>query len=111
LDAGLPFALISIQADAMRHKVKHIHFVGIGGVGMSGIAEVLLNLEYRVSGSDLSESPVTRHLQRLGARISKGHSEDNIAGANAVVISSAVLRTTPRYRRLAQRRFPSCRGH
>ncbi len=50
----------------MKHKVKHVHFVGIGGIGMSGIAEVLLNLGYRVSGSDLGESAVTRHLQSLG---------------------------------------------
>jgi UDP-N-acetylmuramate--alanine ligase len=74
----------------MKHKVKHVHFVGIGGVGMSGIAEVLLNLGYGVSGSDLSESTVTRHLQRIGARVSKGHSSENVAGADAVVISSAV---------------------
>jgi len=74
----------------MKHKVKHVHFVGIGGIGMSGIAEVLLNLGYQVSGSDLSESAVTRHLQTLGARIYKGHAAGQVAGANAVVISSAV---------------------
>ncbi|HEY0335900.1 MAG TPA: Mur ligase domain-containing protein, partial [Burkholderiales bacterium] len=79
----------------MRHKVKHVHFVGIGGSGMSGIAEVLLNLGYSVTGSDLSESAVTRHLQTRGARIAKGHSADNIAGANAVVISSAVAEDNP----------------
>ena len=74
----------------MKHKVKHVHFVGIGGIGMSGIAEVLLNLGYQVSGSDLSESAVTKHLQSLGARIYKGHAAGQAAGANAVVISSAV---------------------
>ena len=74
----------------MKHKVKQVHFVGIGGIGMSGIAEVLLNLGYQVSGSDLNESAVTRHLQDLGARIYKGHAGENIAGANAVVVSSAV---------------------
>ena len=79
----------------MKHKVKHVHFVGIGGVGMGGIAEVLLNLGYRVSGSDLSESAVTRHLQSLGAKVSKGHSGEHIAGANAVVISSAVAEDNP----------------
>lgn len=75
----------------MRHKVKHVHFVGVGGIGMSGIAEVLLNLGYRVSGSDLGETAVTRHLQSLGAKIYKGHAPGQVAGANAVVISSAVV--------------------
>src|SRR5688572_26176473 len=79
----------------MRHKVKHVHFVGIGGAGMSGIAEVLLNLGYKVSGSDLSESGVTRHLQSLGAHVSKGHAAEHIEGANAVVISSAVSEENP----------------
>jgi UDP-N-acetylmuramate--alanine ligase len=74
----------------VKHKVKHVHFVGIGGVGMSGIAEVLVNLGYRVSGSDLSASTVTRHLQSLGARVYKGHAADQIEGANVVVVSSAV---------------------
>jgi UDP-N-acetylmuramate--alanine ligase len=79
----------------VRHKVKHVHFVGIGGSGMSGIAEVLLNLGYRVSGSDLAESAVTRRLTALGARIYRGHSAAQIAGANAVVVSSAVSEDNP----------------
>jgi UDP-N-acetylmuramate--alanine ligase len=79
----------------MKHKVKHVHFVGIGGIGMSGIAEVLLNLGYQVSGSDLGESAVTRHLQSLGARIHKGHAAEQIDGANAVVVSSAVAEDNP----------------
>jgi UDP-N-acetylmuramate--alanine ligase len=79
----------------MKHKVKHVHFVGIGGIGMSGIAEVLLNLDYRVSGSDLNESAVTRRLQSLGATISKGHAEEHIGAADAVVISSAVAEDNP----------------
>ena len=79
----------------MKHKVKHVHFVGIGGIGMSGIAEVLLNLGYQVSGSDTGESAVTRHLQSLGARIYKGHAPEQIEGANAVVISSAVAEDNP----------------
>ena len=74
----------------MKHKVKHVHFVGVGGIGMSGIAEVLLNLGYKVSGSDLAEGAVTRHLKSLGADIYKGHAAEHIKGANAVVISSAV---------------------
>ena len=79
----------------MKHKVKHVHFVGIGGIGMSGIAEVLLNLDYKVSGSDLSEGAVTRRLQSLGATIAKGHAEENIGNADAVVISSAVADDNP----------------
>jgi UDP-N-acetylmuramate--alanine ligase len=74
----------------MRHKVKHVHFVGIGGSGMSGIAEVLLNLGYQVSGSDLSENPVTQRLARLGAVVKVGHEAANVSGADAVVTSTAV---------------------
>lgn len=74
----------------MRHKVKHLHFVGIGGSGMSGIAEVLLNLGFEVSGSDLAENAATRRLRGLGAHVFKGHAPRQITGADAVVISSAV---------------------
>ena len=74
----------------MRHKVQNIHFVGIGGSGMSGIAEVLANLGYRVSGSDLAVSAVTERLARQGLRIVIGHAAENIAGAHAVVASTAV---------------------
>jgi UDP-N-acetylmuramate--alanine ligase len=74
----------------MKHKVKRVHFVGIGGAGMSGIAEVMINLGFEVSGSDLTESSATQRLQALGARIRFGHEAANISGANAVVISSAV---------------------
>jgi UDP-N-acetylmuramate--alanine ligase len=74
----------------MKHAVRHIHFVGIGGAGMSGIAEVLLNLGYTVSGSDAAENSATRRLARLGARVSIGHASENIAGADAVVTSTAV---------------------
>ena len=65
----------------MKHKVKRIHFVGIGGAGMSGIAEVLLTLGYRISGSDLSESAVTRRLMSLGAEVIAGHQAANVSGA------------------------------
>jgi UDP-N-acetylmuramate--alanine ligase len=71
-------------------KIQRIHFVGIGGIGMSGIAEVLLNLGYKISGSDLKQSPVTDRLQQLGAIIFDGHSSTNIAGAEVVVTSSAI---------------------
>ncbi len=71
-------------------KVRQVHFVGIGGIGMSGIAEVLLNLGYRVTGSDLASSPVTRRLEELGGAITVGHSPRNVEGADVVVVSSAV---------------------
>jgi len=74
----------------MKHAVKHIHFVGVGGAGMSGIAEILHNLGYRVSGSDQSASPTTARLASLGIRIHIGHEAAHIAGAEAVVTSTAV---------------------
>ncbi|MBI2956623.1 MAG: UDP-N-acetylmuramate--L-alanine ligase [Acidobacteria bacterium] len=74
---------------------QHIHFVGIGGIGMSGIAEVLLNLGYTVSGSDLRSSPTTERLARLGARIAEGHRAANIEGAQVVVVSTAVPPSNP----------------
>ena len=90
----------------MKHKVKNIHFVGIGGVGMSGIAEVLLNLGYVISGSDLKESAATRRLQRLGARIFIGHASDNVAHADAVVTSTAVADDNPEVVAARERRVP-----
>ncbi len=74
----------------MFKKIKHIHFVGIGGIGMSGIAEVLLNLGYKVSGSDMKESDTTERLRKLGGEISVGHRAENITAPHVVVISSAV---------------------
>jgi len=79
----------------MKHAVKHIHFIGIGGVGMCGIAEVLLNLGYSVSGSDLADNVVTQRLAKMGARIHRGHATDNIASADAVVVSTAVAEDNP----------------
>jgi UDP-N-acetylmuramate--alanine ligase len=76
-------------------KIQQIHFVGIGGIGMSGIAEVLLNLGYRVSGSDLKSSAVTQRLAGLGATVFEGHRADNIAGAEVVVTSSAIAGENP----------------
>jgi UDP-N-acetylmuramate--alanine ligase len=79
----------------MRHKVKHVHFVGIGGSGMSGIAEVLLNLGYQVSGSDLSASATTRRLRKLGAVVHVGHARSHVASADAVVTSTAIMADNP----------------
>src|SRR5215467_1659802 len=76
-------------------KIQRVHFVGIGGIGMSGIAEVLLTLGYKVSGSDLKLSAVTHRLARLGATIFEGHRAENAEGAEAVVISSAVNEKNP----------------
>jgi len=83
------------QTFGMRHRVRKVHFVGIGGIGMSGIAEVLLNLGYRVSGSDLAESDTTHRLQKLGAEIFLGHGAENLKEADVVVTSSAVRRDNP----------------
>jgi UDP-N-acetylmuramate--alanine ligase len=79
----------------VKHKVRHIHFVGIGGAGMSGIAEVLANLGYQVSGSDLAENSATKRLASLGAKIAVNHKPQNINGADAVVVSSAVQADNP----------------
>ncbi len=79
----------------MKHRVKHIHFVGIGGSGMSGIAEVLLNLGYTVSGSDLANNAASRRLAELGANIHIGHAPENVAGADAIVTSTAVRPSNP----------------
>jgi UDP-N-acetylmuramate--alanine ligase len=79
----------------MKHKVKHIHFVGIGGSGMSGIAEVLANLGYTVTGSDIAESAVVRRLRGLGIAVAVGHEARHVAGADAVVVSSAVKPDNP----------------
>ncbi|HZA94568.1 MAG TPA: UDP-N-acetylmuramate--L-alanine ligase [Burkholderiaceae bacterium] len=79
----------------MKHAVKHIHFIGIGGSGMSGIAEVLLTLGYRVSGSDMASTATTRRLAKLNAVVSHGHRAQNVNGADAVVVSTAVAEDNP----------------
>ena len=90
----------------MLGKTKHIHFVGIGGIGMSGIAEVLINLGFEVTGSDLSCTEVTQHLQSLGAKIWKGHSRKNIDNCDIVVVSSAVASSNPEVNEARQRDIP-----
>jgi UDP-N-acetylmuramate--alanine ligase len=79
----------------MKRKVKRIHFVGIGGIGMSGIAEVLLNLGYKISGSDVVSSETTRRLRNMGAQVAIGHAPDNIGNADVVVTSTAVKADNP----------------
>jgi UDP-N-acetylmuramate--alanine ligase len=78
-----------------RGRVRRVHFVGVGGIGMSGLAEILRTLEFDVSGSDLREGENTRHLERLGVRIDVGHRAENIRGADVVVVSSAIARDNP----------------
>jgi UDP-N-acetylmuramate--alanine ligase len=87
-------------------KIQRVHFVGIGGIGMSGIAEVLLTLGYKVSGSDLRASAVTERLARLGATIFEGHRSENIEGAEVVVTSSAVTRGNPEVAEARKRHVP-----
>ncbi len=90
----------------MKHKVKNIHFVGIGGSGMSGIAEVLVNLGFGVSGSDLADNATTQRLAGLGVRTMVGHAEQNIADADAVVVSTAVKADNPEVLAARERKVP-----
>jgi len=90
----------------MKHKVKNIHFVGIGGSGMSGIAEVLSNLGFGVSGSDLADNSTTKRLAGLGIKIVAGHAENNIDGADAVVVSTAVKEDNPEVAAARARKVP-----
>ena len=90
----------------MFKKYQHIHFVGIGGIGMSGIAEVLLNLGYRISGSDARRSAITDRLERLGARIHEGHDAANIEGAHVLVTSTAVRPDNPEVVAAVQKQIP-----
>jgi UDP-N-acetylmuramate--alanine ligase len=87
-------------------KKYHIHFVGIGGIGMSGIAELLLNLGYTVSGSDLKSSDLTERLKRLGGIVFRGHTQENIADADVVVVSSAVAESNPEIKAARQGSIP-----
>jgi UDP-N-acetylmuramate--alanine ligase len=90
----------------MKHKVKHLHFVGIGGSGMSGIAEVLLNLGYVISGSDLSSNAASQRLASLGAKVMLGHAAENISGADAIVTSTAVKADNPEVMAAREKHIP-----
>lgn len=87
-------------------KLNNIHMVGIGGTGMSGIAEVLLNMDYNISGTDIEESEVTQRLARLGAKISIGHKAEKIEGADVVVISSAIKKNNVEVEEARRRKIP-----
>jgi UDP-N-acetylmuramate--alanine ligase len=90
----------------MKHAIKHIHFVGVGGSGMSGIAEVLSNLGYTISGSDLADNATTKRLASLGITTYVGHSADNVRGADAVVTSTAVKQDNPEVVRAREMHIP-----
>ncbi len=90
----------------MYGKIKRIHFVGIGGIGMSGIAEVLINMGYEISGSDIGQSSTVKRLKDLGANITIGHSADNVEGSGVVVISSAIRADNPEVLRAKELNIP-----
>ena len=90
----------------MKHKVKNVHFVGIGGSGMSGIAEVLINLDFSVSGSDLAANATTKRLAGFGAAIYQGHAEENVKDADVVVVSSAVNEENPEVKAARAKKIP-----
>ena len=90
----------------MKHAIRHIHFVGLGGAGMSGIAEVLFNLGYRISGSDLADSATLRRLEGLGIKTCLGHAAAHIDGADAVVTSTAVTADNPEVVAAREKKIP-----
>src|SRR6201986_2724105 len=90
----------------MFFRPQHLHFTGIGGIGMSGIAEVLLNLGYQISGSDSRLSPITQRLESMGARIFEGHAASNVTGARALVVSSAVDEQNPELQEARRLQIP-----
>jgi UDP-N-acetylmuramate--alanine ligase len=90
----------------MKHKVKNVHFVGIGGSGMSGIAEVLINLDFSVTGSDLASNGTTKRLAAFGATIYQGHAEENVKDADVVVVSSAVNEENPEVKAARAKKIP-----
>src|ERR1700742_3669982 len=95
LSESVKVSVTTLPSPSMFAKAQRVHFIGIGGIGMRGIAEILLNLGYPVSGSDLKRSPVTERLAGLGATIFEGHAAANVVGASVVVVSSAVHETNP----------------
>ncbi|MEO6118014.1 MAG: Mur ligase domain-containing protein, partial [Methylotenera sp.] len=90
----------------MKHKVKNIHFVGIGGSGMSGIAEVLINLDFTVTGSDLAVNATTQRLTGFGATVYEGHAAENLGNADVVVVSSAVNEKNPEVKEARAKKIP-----
>ncbi len=100
---------MTVSSKHFMRRIRNIHFIGIGGVGMSGIAEVFHNLGYTISGSDITESAMVRHLRGLGMRIHLGHSEDNIEDVHVVVISTAIDESNPEIVAARAQRIPVVR--
>jgi UDP-N-acetylmuramate--alanine ligase len=90
-------------------RIKRIHFIGIGGVGMCGIAEVLLNQGYQISGSDLRQSAVTQHLINMGAEVFLGHQSENVDNVDVVVVSTAIDKNNPEIKNAIKKRIPIVR--
>src|SRR5690554_5592323 len=99
---------LAYQVPTMR-RIRHIHFVGIGGSGMCGIAEVLLTQGYKISGSDLKTGPVVERLAELGTKICIGHLAEHIEGADVVVVSSAINKSNPEVKTALDARIPVVR--
>lgn len=104
--AGLTMASRADQAPGLMHRTRRIHFIGIGGAGMSGIAEVLMNLGFEVSGSDQTNSATLERLKRLGASVSVGHAADHINNVDVVVVSGAVGEDNPEWQAAIDARIP-----
>ena len=98
--------VLSEESGMVLHKIERIHFVGIGGIGMSGIAEVLLNLGFKITGSDVRKTDITERLEKLGARILYGHKEENIVDSDVVVISSAIRMDNPEVKKAKELFIP-----
>ncbi len=90
----------------MKHRIENIHFVGIGGAGMSGIAEVLLNLDYKITGSDVAENANVKRLRSLGASVALGHAEENVQNADVLVVSTAIDENNPEILAARMRKIP-----
>ena len=97
------------EQDLARKRIKRIHFIGIGGAGMSGIAEVILTLGYNVSGSDIADNAVTQRLQKMGCLVFKGHAAENIHGADVIVVSTAINESNPEIKEARERSIPIVR--
>ena len=90
----------------MENKIKKIHFVGIGGSGMSGIAEVMHNLKFKVQGSDLGKSEAIKHLKKVGIKIFTKHSEKNVNNIDVIVVSAAISKQNPEIKAAIKKKIP-----
>ena len=100
---------MTVSSKHFMRRIRNIHFIGIGGAGMSGIAEVFHNLGYRISGSDIAENAMVRHLRGLGIEVTLGHDAENVAEAHVVVVSTAIDENNPEIERAREQRIPVVR--